>query len=325
MASSNLLVGDIGGTNARFALATAGAERFERSLDLRCADFATASDAIEHYLEQVGAGPPAAICIAAAGAVIDGVIDVTNNHWRLAERDLRTAFGTDTVRLLNDFAAVAYAIPLLQATDLRNIGPAIPVELPAGDFRVAVLGPGTGLGIAGLYRSSGMLTAITGEGGHSSFAPATALQIAILRVLMKKFGRVSNERLVSGAGLVDVHAALAEVRGESSSVTQAAEIFALAAAEDSLATTAVDVFFEILGQVAGDLVLTLGATDGVYIGGGISQRYPDMLASSSFRSAFENKGRYRSLMEGIGTRLVMHGQTGLLGAAYCAMELAARG
>jgi len=324
MTISTLLVGDIGGTNARFALATGDAARFEKSLDLQCADFATANDAIEHYLEQTQSGPPGAICIAAAGAVIDGVIDVTNNHWRLSEQDLRATFDVHTVRLLNDFAAVAYAIPLLKATDLENVGPAMPVELPAGDFRVAVVGPGTGLGIAGLYRSAGVLTPITGEGGHSGFAPATALQIAILKVLTKKFGRVSTERLVSGAGLVDVHAALAEVRGESSAVSQAAEIFALAAAEDSLAATAVNVFFEILGQVAGDLVLTLGATDGVYIGGGISRRYPEMLASSSFRAAFENKGRYRSLMERIGTRLIMHEQTGLLGAAYCAMELTRR-
>jgi glucokinase len=324
MTNSNILVGDVGGTNARFALATSGAERFEKSLDLQCADFATASEAIEHYLEQTQTGPPAAICIAAAGAVIDGVIDVTNNHWRLAEQDLRAVFGTDTVRLLNDFAAVAYAIPLLQPKDLEIVGPAIPANLPEGDFRVAVLGPGTGLGIAGLYRRAGVLTPITGEGGHSGFAPATALQIAILKVLMSKFGRVSTERLVSGAGLVDIHAALAEVRGETSTVSQAAEVFALAADEDSLATTAVDVFFEILGQVAGDLALTLGATDGVYIGGGISRRYPDMLANSSFRAAFENKGRYRSLMESIGTRLIMHEQTGLLGAAFCALELTGR-
>lgn len=324
MARANFLVGDVGGTNARFALATGGAARFEKSLDLQCADFATAGDAIEHYLEETQSGPPAAICIAAAGAVIDGVIDVTNNHWRLAEQDLRARFGADNVRLLNDFAAVAYAIPLLRETDLMNIGPAHRLDLPVGDFRVAVLGPGTGLGIAGLYRSAGVLTPITGEGGHCGFAPTTALQIAILQVLMKKFGRVSTERLVSGAGLVDIHAALAEVRGESTAVTQAADVFARAAAEDSLATTAVDVFFEILGQVAGDLALTLGATDGVYIGGGISQRYPEMLANSSFRRAFENKGRYRALMESIGTRLIMHEQTGLLGAAFCALELSGR-
>ena len=320
MKDSCLLIGDIGGTNARFALADPEKPGFHSVLELQCADFPTADDAINHYLDQTNAGSPDAVCLAAAGPVIDDHVHVTNNHWDVSAAETRADFGIERVRLLNDFAAIAYSIPFLADDDVMNIGPHDQRRLPLGRFNVGILGPGTGLGVAGLCRRGGVLVPVTGEGGHIGFAPETELQIEILKVLREKYERVSAERLIAGSGLENIYRALSTVRGEKSTGLSAAQIFAERKA-GNLAAESVDVFFELLGQFAGDLALTLGAEDGVYIAGGIAKRYPELLRISRFRSAFENKGRHRSLMERIPTRLIMHEQPGLLGAAYSVLEL----
>lgn len=315
-----LLIGDIGGTNARFALATPDRPGFHGVVELQCADFASADDAISHYLAVSKAKTPDAVCLAAAGPVVNDTVKITNNHWDISAAETRADFGIDAVRLINDFAAIAYSIPLLTETEVRSIGPKSAHSLHADHFDVAILGPGTGLGVAGLCRRGETLVPITGEGGHVGFAPETALQLEILRVLRDQFDRVSAERVIAGSGLVNIHGALRVIRGESGTKMTAAEIFA-ERAPGNVAEEAVDVFFELLGQVAGDVALTLGAVDGVYIAGGIAKRYPDLLESSGFRSAFEGKGRRRGLMEGIPTRLITYDQPGLLGAAYCVLEL----
>jgi glucokinase len=315
-----LLIGDIGGTNARFALAKPDKPDFHSVLEVKCADFPTADDAIKHYLREIGATTPDAVCLAAAGPVIDDHVHITNNHWDISAAETRADFGIERVRLLNDFAAIAYSIPFLDDADLLNIGPHDQRRLPLERFNVGILGPGTGLGVAGLCRRRGVLVPITGEGGHVGFAPETDLQIEILNELRGKFERVSAERLVAGSGLENIYQALANLRGEKGGSLTPAEIFA-ERSTGSVAAEAIDVFFELLGQVAGDLALTLGAEDGIYIAGGIAKRYPDMLAVSRFRSAFESKGRHRSFMERIPTRLIMHEQPGLLGAAYSVLEL----
>ncbi len=315
-----LLIGDIGGTNARFALANPDEPGFHTVLELKCADFPTADDAINHYLRETQAGSPDAVCLAAAGPVIDDHVHITNNHWDISAADTRANFGINDVRLLNDFAAIAYSIPFLVDDDIQNIGPHDQRLLPLGRFNVGILGPGTGLGVAGLCRRGGMLVPVAGEGGHISFAPETALQIEILKFLRNDFERVSAERLVAGSGLPNIYRALMTIHSKPGKELSAKQIFA-ESKENKIAAEAVDVFFELLGQVAGDLALTLGAEDGVYIAGGIAKRYPEILGISRFRSAFENKGRYRSFMERIPTRLIMHEQPGLLGAAYCAREL----
>lgn len=315
-----LLIGDIGGTNARFALANPESTGFSDVIELKCSDFPTTVAAIRHYLDAIGAGTPDAVCLAAAGPVIDDSVNMTNSHWEVSAATLREEFGEPAVRLLNDFGAIAYSIPFLATDDSVAVGPFPEHALPAGDFNVAILGPGTGLGIAGLYRRGDRLVPITGEGGHTGFAPETPLQIELLKVLAEKFERVSTERLVAGSGLPDVYVALATIRGSKVQPMNAAEIFA-AADDDQIAAETVDVFFEMLGQAAGDLALTLGAFDGVFIAGGIAKRYPDVLENSRFRSAFESKGRYRPVLESIATRLITHEQPGLLGAAYCALEL----
>ncbi|MBU2677871.1 MAG: glucokinase [Gammaproteobacteria bacterium] len=315
-----LLIGDIGGTNARFALATTDRPGFHGVLELQCEDFATADDAISHYIATMNVEKPDAVCLAAAGPVVDDTVKITNNHWDISAAATRADFGIEAVRLLNDFTAIAYAIPLLTENEVRSIGRDDQRVLPGEHFNVAILGPGTGLGVAGLCRRGKNLVPVTGEGGHVGFAPETELQTDILTVLRGRFERVSAERLIAGSGVENIYEALATIRGETGTRLSAAQIFA-ECGDGNLAAEAVGVFFELLGQAAGDLALTLGAVDGVYIAGGIAKRYPERLASSRFRSAFENKGRRRALMERIPTRLITYDQPGLLGAAYCVLEL----
>ena len=317
-----LLIGDIGGTNARFALATPDRPGFHSVLELQCEDYATADDAIRHYLTTTNAESPDAVCLAAAGPVIDDTVKITNNHWDISAAETRADFGIEAVRLLNDFTAIAYSIPLLTETEVRAIGRSDHDWLPKAAFDVAILGPGTGLGVAGLCRRDNLLLPITGEGGHVGFAPETELQLEIMQVLRGHFERISAERLIAGSGIENIYSALTVIRGETGPKLSAAEIFR-ARSEGNVAAEAVDVFFELLGQVAGDVALTLGAVDGVYIAGGIAKRYPDMLEASRFRSAFESKGRRRAMLERIPTRLITYDQPGLLGAAYSVLELSA--
>ncbi|NNF40457.1 MAG: glucokinase [Woeseiaceae bacterium] len=317
-----LLIGDIGGTNARFALATPDRPGYHSLLELQCADYASADDAIRHYLATTNAESPDAVCLAAAGPVINDTVKITNNHWDISAAETRADFGINTVRLLNDFTAIAYSIPLLTEAEVRSIGRHDHGWLPKTAFNVAILGPGTGLGVAGLCRRDNMLLPVAGEGGHVGFAPETELQIEILKVLRAQFDRISAERLIAGSGLENIYHALTIIRGEPGPALQAAEIFR-ERRPGNLAAEAVEIFFELLGQVAGDVALTLGAVDGVYIAGGIAKRYPELLEASRFRSAFESKGRRRAMMERIPTRLITYEQPGLLGAAYSVLELSA--
>lgn len=317
MPDNCLIVADIGGTNARFALADAGRPAYRDLLELRCADFASVGDAIRHFLAATGAPSPDGLCFAAAGPVVDDVIEVTNNHWVLSRAELQEQFGVRTVRLLNDFEAIAYSLPFLGPEDRQAIGAS--GTAPAGPhYDLAVVGPGTGLGVAGLCGREGRPQALIGEGGHIGFAPESDLQVQVLDTLRQRFGRVSAERLLAGSGIENIHAALTGLRGEASAGSSAAEIFAAATNGNATARASALLFFEILGQFAGDVALLLGARDGIYIAGGIARRYPGLLAESPFRDAFERKGRHRRLMERIPTFLVLHEQPGLLGAAYCA-------
>ena len=317
-----LLVGDIGGTNARFALADPSRPGFSDAATLRCNDYDTAEKAIRAYLDSVKATPPDVICLAAAGPIVDQSVRFTNNHWSLATADLKAVFDTDRVTLLNDFEAIAYSIPFLGPDDCEPIGLPEAGPLSSGDITVGILGPGTGLGAVGLIRCAGRLIPIVGEFGHVGFAPESRLQIDVLSALRERFDRVSVERLVSGPGLENVYWALSRVHGDKTQSPSAKDIFAKAAdSSDPRAAEAVQFFFETLGQVAGNLALALTASDGIYIAGGIARRYPEMLANSRFRLGFESKGRHRTLMEVIPTQLVMYPEPGLLGASYYALEL----
>lgn len=322
MTTPTLIIGDIGGTNARFAMASIDQPGFSNEMRLQCADFASADDAIRHYLEVQSAGTPDVICLAAAGPVVGNTVQFTNNHWTLDERVIRADFGINAVRLLNDFEAAAYSIPQLSDEDFVAIG--LPDRQPefSGEYSTAILGPGTGLGTAGLIRRGECVHPIIGEGGHVGFAPKSQVQVEILNTLRRRFDRVSVERLLSGSGIENIYWALTYIHGEQRTQLTAPEIFADGGeGGDPRAIETVHMFFEVFGQVAGDLALTLGAKDGVFLAGGIAKRYPTMLQNSGFRNAFDNKGGHRTYMERIPTLLITCDEPGLLGAAYCARTM----
>ena len=322
MTSRSLLVGDIGGTNARFALANPDKPGFDTVKTYKCADYVSANLAIARYLEETSASNPAAICIAAAGPIVGNSVQFTNNNWQISANDLRAEFQVEQVQLLNDFEAIAYAIPWLEEGDLRSVGLPAAADISTGDFSVGIIGPGTGLGAAGLRKRGDSVFPIVGEGGHVGFAPETQLQVRLHDVLRTRFDRVSDERLVSGPGIENIFSALNTIDGRQSPVLDAAGIFAEAAASSkSTAAQAVQVFYEVLGQVAGNLALSMGGFDGIYIGGGIVQRNPDLMANSRFRNGFEMKGRYRPLLEKTPTSIILHQNPGLLGASFYAMRM----
>ena len=322
MGDSCLIIGDIGGTNARFAIANPAEPGFTNTRLYACKNFETADSAIRSYLEDISGPDPDAICLAVAGPVVEQSVRFTNNNWSISSKELGSDFGGAPVCLLNDFEAIAYSVPFLAPTDSELIG------LPDGgipdseSYMLGIIGPGTGLGCAALCVRDGLPIPIVGEGGHSGFAPESQVQMDVLAVLRERFDRVSDERLVSGPGLQNLYWALKKIHGEKPVSLSAEEIFKRCESKKSArAEEAVQLFFELLGQISGNVALTLNTFDGVYIAGGIAKRYPHLLADSRFRAGFENKGRYRSLMEQIPTRLITHSDPGLLGASYCAARL----
>lgn len=319
-----LLVGDIGGTNARFALADIESPGFSRELTFKCRDFTSADLAIRAYLKEIKAPRPSVICIAAAGPVIDGTIRFTNNGWSIRTHELENEFEGAHVSLLNDFEAVACSIPHLRAKEYFQVGMAAPLDFHQVNYTIGIIGPGTGLGVAGLCKRRGHVFPLVGEGGHIGFSPETQIQVELLAQLRDEFDRVSDERLVSGPGVVNIYRALSNIRNEKITNVNAAKIFSLASqGGNSTAAETVQVFYEVLGQVAGNLALYLGATQGIFIAGGIVTRNPELIANSRFRTGFERKGRHRSLMERIPTYVVSHPQPGLLGASCCALDIVA--
>jgi glucokinase len=306
------LVGDIGGTHARLALVDEeGHIRHPVTYDER--DYPSLTEVIATYLDKtLGRKRPGRAVLAVAGPVVDGEIQFTNNSWRASEGELFVAFEFESVRLINDFAAQALAAPRLPVDTLRQIGP----DVRGADFApLVVLGPGTGFGVAGLARSERGDMEVAGEGGHGAFAPVDETEIEILRILNRRFGRTSIERILSGPGLFNLYGALAGIRGAPETLADEAAVTAAAERGDALAVETLDRFCAILGSVAGDLALTYGARGGVYISGGLAPRMADRLASGEFRRRFEAKGRMSDFMAAIPTTLIQHPYAALVGAA----------
>lgn len=313
-----VLVGDIGGTNARFAIALPGtpAPRLAAVEAFRADRYPTLIAAAADYLERTDIRPDRAV-LAVAGPVVDGAIELTNSPWRVSEAELR-ALGLDG-RLINDFEAQAWAAPALGPEALHPLGG--PPEVPAAGT-LAVLGPGTGFGVSALARGPAGEVALATEGGHAAFAPDDETEHEIRRLLARRYGRVSLERLLSGAGLVNIHRALAEMSGRPASTDDPAEITARALAGEDPWRGDLARFCAILGAAAGDIALTLGARGGVYIAGGIAPRILDFLQASPFRERFEAKGRFVDYMRAIPTWVVTHPHAALLGAARRAYAVA---
>ena len=307
------LVADIGGTNARFALAEieGDAVAVKDMQVFRAEDFENIRDAADAYLEAVAVTPREA-AFAVAGPVTDAVIKFTNSPWVLDVAATRTALSLKTLLVVNDFEANAAGASSLGADDLLSVKPG------AGDpgAPVLVVGPGTGLGQALIVPTRSGPRVVSTEGGHVSFAPRTDIEIAVMQFIAKEHPRVSVERLLSGRGLVNIHRALCAISDTPRQSLRADEITA-AAIEGTypIAVEAVDMFCAVLGRVVGDAVLATGARGGVVLAGGILPKIKDSLLQSAFVERFLDKGRMRSYVEPVPVDLIIREGAALIGAA----------
>lgn len=320
-----VLLADIGGTNARFALGRLdGAPTLDHDSirTYAVADFPSLAAAAAHYLDETAARVARAV-MAVAGRVEGDVARLTNHPWVISASRVREALGLDALHLVNDFVAQSMAVRLLQPQDVVPIGSHVFAPARGSVHTYAVVGPGTGLGVGGLLVRGGRWFPLATEGGHASFAPGTPEEIAILERLSLDYGRVSNERLISGAGLVNVHRALSENAGIDPGKLLPTDVTARAEGGDRRCQHAISVFCSVFGAIAGDLVLTLGAWDGVFLSGGLVAPLLPALQHSGFRQRFEGKGRYAPAMAHVPTFAVVHPNPGLLGAAALAADATA--
>ena len=310
--------------HARFGLWADGAvARIEVVATARFPDFAAA---VRHYLADVAEREhPVAAAVCAAGPVADGEVALTNCPWRLSGADIAAAAGTDAVVLVNDFEALAWALPVLGPADLRPLGGPPPAPR-RGRPALAVLGPGTGLGVGGLVPDrAGGYAAVAGEGGHVTVPVQDEREAALVADLRARHGHVSAERVLSGPGIVEVYQALARLDGAAAvTATDPAAVSARAASGDRLASEALGLFAGWLGTVAGDLALTLGARGGVFVAGGIVPRLGAAFDAARFRARFEAKGRFAAYLRPVPTALVVAPYPAFLGLAALVGSPAAR-
>ncbi|WP_333836246.1 glucokinase [Novosphingobium sp.] len=312
-----LVAVDIGGTHARFALATVEGGRVTHlgeAVTLKTAEHASFQLAWQEFERINGGAVPSACAIAVAGPVGGEVIKFTNNPWIIRPAMIPEKLGAEKYIVVNDFAAVAHSVA--QADDahfLHLSGPDQP--LPRAGT-ISVVGPGTGLGVAQLWRSGdGGYHVQPTEGGHIDYAPLDGIEDAILARLRKRHRRVSAERVVAGPGIVDIYETLAAIEGMPFIPRDDKAIWTLGTSgEDSLAAAAIDRFCLSLGSVAGDLALAHGAS-AVVMAGGLGLRIKDTLVRSGFAERFRAKGRFEQMMAQMPVRLITHPQPGLFGAA----------
>ena len=312
------LVADIGGTNARFAIAECsdGDISVRDAQNFRAEDFETVRDAADAYLEAVNVRPRRACFAVAAPADKDEII-VTNSHWRFRKADIKNALGLERFHVVNDFYGLAAGAHFLPEDAFVLVRPG------TADQRapVLVIGPGTGLGQALIVPAKSGRTIVSTEGGHVGFAPSTDEEIDVMKFIAREHPRVSVERLLSGRGLVNIHRALCALAGTPRVSLQANEI--TAAASDGaypIAAKAVDMFCAILGRVAGDAVLATGARGGVVLGGGILPKIQDIFLASDFNAQFQNKGRMESYVAPVPVKLIIADGAALYGAAAALEE-----
>jgi len=319
---TNIVTVDIGGTHARFALAEIGNGRVVRlgeATTLKTSEHASFQTAWEDYGRIVGEELPRAAAIAIAGPVQGEIIRFTNNPWIIRPALICEKLGVDAFTLVNDFGAVGHAVAQASEDHFQHMcGPDVPLPETG---TISIIGPGTGLGVAHIFRDGGDYRVQATEGGHIDFAPLDTIEDAILAHLRKRYRRVSIERVVSGPGLVEIFEALAAIEGQAIQRYDDKALWQLGlSGEDSLAAAAVDRFCQSLGSVAGDIALAQGGS-GVVIAGGLGLRIKHVLLRSGFAERFRAKGRFEAMMADIPVKLITHPQPGLFGAAAAfAME-----
>ncbi|MFK7830429.1 MAG: glucokinase [Congregibacter sp.] len=310
------LLADIGGTNARFALGDVVTGELQAYHTVHVADYPTFTAALETYLAKVTQtreweSLPVDACLAVACPADRQVVTFTNSDWVIDRKDLVYSLKIPSLKVINDFEAVGYAVTGFAEGDWEQLGDgsAQPERM------IGVLGPGTGLGVCGTLPANRRVTVLAGEGGHVDFAPVGDEEIEILRILLTRYRRVSAERLLSGAGIQNIYWALTQMHGAERRQATPADISAAATTgKDPMATETLAVFFRILGGVAGNLALTFGARGGIYVAGGIVPRVLEFARKSDFRERFLAKGRFRDYLNDIPTRVVTRENPGLFGA-----------
>ena len=309
---------DIGGTHARFVIASFaddGTITLGEPVTLKTEDHASFQTAWEDFGSMQEGDLPRAVAIAVAGPVGGEVIRFTNNPWLIRPALVKSKLNVDAFTIVNDFGAVGHAVARAQDSDFLHLtGPDQPLT---DEGTISIVGPGTGLGVAQIYRDGqGGYRVQATEGGHIDFAPRDMIEDAILARLRKRHNRVSVERVVSGPAIVDIYATLARMENRSVIEEDDRTIWqAGMSGEDSLAAAAVDRFCLSLGSVAGDIALAQGGFGGVVIAGGLGYRIRETLAQSGFAERFQAKGRFQTLMSTIPVKIITHPQPGLFGAA----------
>lgn len=326
--ATDLVALDIGGTHARFALASIaadGAIALSEPVTLKTGDFASLQTAWEEFERRIGVPVPRAASIAIAAPITGETIRMTNNSWIFRTSAIDDQLGLERVTLINDFGAVAHAVARVPADQLLHItGPDMPLPEQG---TISVIGPGTGLGVAHFHRFPGGYHVQSTEGGHVEFAPLDAIDDWLMAALRREHLRVSTERVHSGPGIVEIYRALAATEKRDAPLLDDRTIWERGIArEDSLCAAAVDRFCTSLGSVAGDYVLAHGAC-AVVLAGGLGYRLRDLLPHSGFGQRFRFKGRYTEMMSGIPVKLIVHPEPGLYGAvaAFAREHLTANG
>jgi glucokinase len=314
--SEGVVLGDIGGTNARFAILQDGV--LGGIEHLKVANYQQFADALDAFMAMRADRRVIRHALFGVAGVLERERCVmTNNPWIVSADELRDRFGLSTIRIINDFEAVAWSLPHLAEEDLCKIGGRKPD--PAAPK--VVLGPGTGLGVAAYLKTKQGNLVVRSEGGHATLPSSSAYEDAIIAKLRQQFGHVSAERALSGSGLEILYHALASLEAQTPLELAAIEITqAAAAGNGGLCRVTVDIFCALLGSVAGNLALSFGAQGGVYIAGGIAPHLQDYLPVSQFRSRFEAKGRLTTYLESIPTYLILHNDPAFVGLQWLALQ-----
>jgi len=306
------LVGDIGGTNARFALVAGGSRQPQQEQVMRCAEFDGLEQAVRRYLADHGDPGIREAALDVATGITGDFVQLTNGPWGFSIEKTRQALALDRLHVINDFTALALSVPTLQPHELRQVGGGKPIAGTA----IAVIGPGTGLGVSGLLHAGERWIALQGEGGHTAVSPTTEREIEVVRWLMQRFEHVSTERVVSGMGLVNLYRAICALDHTTAQPLTPAQITEAAlAGKEVHCREALDMFCAILGAAAANLVMTLGAREGCYIGGGIVPRLSEYFARSPFRARFEHKGRFSTYVAAVPTYVILAETPALRGLA----------
>ncbi len=306
------LIADIGGTNVRFALVPAGSKRPQQEKNLVCSDFPGLEQAARHYLAAEGLSTVSEAAVDVATAITGDVVKLTNSPWVFSIEQTRRALSVTRLLVINDFTALALSLPLLQPNELRPVGGGSVLK----GAPIALIGAGTGLGVSALIPCGEHWVPIQGEGGHTAFSPMDEREDGVLKVLRGGYGHVSTERLASGPGLVAIYKALCALDQTPVKTLKPEQVTdAGLNASDPKCAEALRIFCAVLGTAAANLVVTLGARGGVYIGGGIVPRLGDYFLHSPFRARFEQKGRFSDYVAKVPVWIILAENPALRGLA----------